>query len=109
VQARLRPRPVARRARHDADLARGIVAPGRGYALDMTLRRYRERSPAGRSPEPPGRQRTDQPRGASAEALRSAVQHHEASSDHHDFRLDFDDVLAPRAAPNGPSINPKNK
>jgi|SoiMethySBSTD1v2_1073268.scaffolds.fasta_scaffold438207_3 hypothetical protein len=75
----------------------------------MTLRRYRERSPAGRSPEPPGRQRTDQPRGASAEALRSAVQHHEASSDHHDFRLDFDDVLAPRAAPNGPSINPKNK
>ncbi|MGY4651454.1 hypothetical protein [Mycobacterium sp. URHB0021] len=54
----------------------------------MTLGRYRERTPAGRSPEPPGRQRTGQRRGAPAE-----VQHHEASSDHHDFRLEFDGVL----------------
>jgi DNA polymerase Ligase (LigD) len=38
---------VGGRARYDADLARGIDAAGRGYAPGTTLRRYREKRPAG--------------------------------------------------------------
>ncbi|RDH75521.1 DNA ligase [Mycolicibacterium moriokaense] len=70
----------------------------------MALDTYRDKRPAGRSPEP---------RGRSAKRRRSAphfvVQHHAASTEHYDFRLEIDGVLASWAVPKGPSVNPKDK
>ena len=51
VQARVRSRPLAGRERHDPGLAQRIDAACRGYARSMSFSRYREKRPAGRSPE----------------------------------------------------------
>ena len=53
----------------------------------MALREYREKRPAGHSPEPCGRQRKRRRRRG---APRFVIQHHAASSDHYDFRLGKD-------------------
>ena len=71
----------------------------------MTLREYHAKRPAGRSPEPSGRSRKSR-RGA---APHFVVQHHAASTDHYDFRLEIDGVLVSWAIPKGPSVNPKDK
>lgn len=71
----------------------------------MTLEKYREKRPAGRSPEPRGRSHRKR-RGSGPHFV---VQHHAASTDHYDFRLEIDGVLASWAVPKGPSINPKDK
>lgn len=71
----------------------------------MSLSRYREKRQAGRSPEPRGRARKRR----SGSAPRFVVQHHAASTDHYDFRLEIDGVLTSWAVPKGPSINPKEK
>jgi DNA ligase D-like protein (predicted 3'-phosphoesterase) len=71
----------------------------------MTLEKYREKRPAGRGPEPRGRSHRKR-RGSGPHFV---VQHHAASTDHYDFRLEIDGVLASWAVPKGPSINPKDK
>lgn len=82
-----------------------FVVHGSGYALDMSLARYRNTRGSGRSPEPRGRQPGKRDRG-SAGAPHFVIQHHAASTDHYDFRLEIDGVLASWAIPKGPSMSP---
>ena len=70
----------------------------------MTLEKYREKRRSGRSPEPRGRRRA-----ASRKQPHFVIQHHAASTDHYDFRLEIDGVLVSWAVPKGPSTNPKDK
>ena len=79
-------------------------ARGGGYPLGMTLKEYRRRRASGRSPEPRGRRR-----GRSRKSPRFVIQHHAATTDHYDVRLEIDGVLVSWAVPKGPSINPKDK
>ncbi|MFX0577918.1 DNA polymerase ligase N-terminal domain-containing protein [Nocardia nepalensis] len=69
----------------------------------MSLAEYRKKR-SGHSPEPRGRRR----RGA-RRAPHFVIQHHAASTDHYDFRLEIDGVLVSWAVPKGPSTNPKDK
>jgi DNA ligase D-like protein (predicted 3'-phosphoesterase) len=69
----------------------------------MTLKEYRNKRRSGRSPEPRGRRRR------SRKQPRFVIQHHAASTDHYDFRLEIDGVLVSWAVPKGPSTNPKDK
>jgi len=71
----------------------------------MALKEYRGKRRSGRSPEPAGRTR----RRGQRKAPRFVIQHHAASTDHYDFRLEIDGVLASWAVPKGPSTNPKDK
>lgn len=68
------------------------------------LRKYRDR----RSFD-----RTDEPSGVDVRAPGDApifvVQHHDASSEHWDVRLEVDGVLASWAVPKGPSTDPREK
>ena len=55
---------------------------------------------------------TDEPIGKKekiAKKLRFVVQHHIASKDHYDFRLEWNGTLKSWAVPKGPSYNPKDK
>lgn len=70
----------------------------------MTLEKYREMRWSGRSPEPRGRRRR-----WSSKQPHFVIQHHAASTDLYDFRLEIDGVLVSWALPKGPSTNPKDK
>lgn len=78
---------------------------GRGYFPDMALTEYRQKRRSGRSSEPRGRRSTRQRR----KEPHFVIQHHAARTDHYDFRLEIDGVLASWAIPKGPSTNPKDK
>ena len=57
-------------------------------------------------------EKTTEPEGiqvSSDEQLRFVVQHHIASRDHFDFRLEWNGALLSWAVPKGPSYNPKEK
>lgn len=71
----------------------------------MALNEYRRRRRSGKSPEPRGRQQ----RQKNPDEPRFVIQHHAARSDHYDFRLEINGVLASWAIPKGPSTNPQDK
>ena len=73
----------------------------------MTLKEYRSKRQSGKSPEPSGRRRRGGRR--SRKAPHFVIQHHAATTDHYDFRLEIDGVLVSWAVPKGPSTNPKDK
>ena len=62
---------------------------------------------SGLSPEPRGR-RGRKRRGRGTEPL-FVIEHHAAGSEHYDFRLEIDGVLASWAIPRGPSTNPRDR
>lgn len=70
---------------------------------DHGLQTYREKRNLARSGEPAGRRRRP------AKRPRFVIQHHLASTDHYDFRLEVDGVLKSWAVPKGPSTNPKER
>lgn len=70
----------------------------------MALAEYRNKRRSGRSPEPGGGRRR-----SSRGRPRFVIQHHAASTDHYDFRLEIEGVLVSWAVPKGPSTNPKDK
>lgn len=64
---------------------------------------YRGKRRTGRTPEPFDDSTAD------TDGRRFVIQHHDASSDHYDFRLEHDGVLLSWAVPKGPSTDPRDK
>ncbi len=69
----------------------------------MSLDKYNEKRNFKKTREPKGKKENPHKR------LKFCVQHHLASHDHYDFRLELDGVLKSFAVPKGPSYNPKDK
>ncbi len=71
--------------------------------MNRQLSEYNQKRNFGRTTEPEGITVN------SEEQLRFVVQHHIASKDHFDFRLEWNGTLLSWAVPKGPSFNPKEK
>lgn len=71
---------------------------------DKRLRKYQDKRDFRRTSEPDGARVP--PAGA---APRFVIQHHDASTEHYDFRLEADGVLLSWAVPKGPSTDPSDK
>ena len=69
----------------------------------MSLKKYNEKRNFQKTKEPVGK------KSKSNKKLKFCVQHHMASHDHYDFRLEMDGVLKSWAIPKGPSYNPQDK
>jgi DNA ligase D-like protein (predicted 3'-phosphoesterase) len=69
---------------------------------DRELHEYQRKRDFERTPEPQGG------RGQGPQPI-FVIQHHAASSDHYDFRLEVDGVLKSWAVPKGPSVDPAEK
>ncbi len=67
------------------------------------LKKYQEKRDFNKTKEPKGKQKNSKGK------LCFVVQHHLASKDHFDFRLEYNGVLKSWAVPKGPSYNPKDK
>lgn len=68
------------------------------------LDRYRGKRDFDRTGEPSGRARR-----RDARDPRFVIQHHLATADHYDFRLEIDGVLVSWAVPKGPSTDPRER
>jgi bifunctional non-homologous end joining protein LigD len=76
----------------------------------VPLDRYRQKRDFGKSPEPPGTERTRARRAAKRpKKLFFCVQKHLASHLHYDLRLEHGGVLLSWAVPKGPSLDPREK
>jgi DNA ligase D-like protein (predicted 3'-phosphoesterase) len=69
---------------------------------DRELHDYQRKRDFDRTPEPQGGRSTG------ADPI-FVIQHHLASGDHYDFRLEVDGVLKSWAVPKGPSVDPADK
>jgi DNA ligase D-like protein (predicted 3'-phosphoesterase) len=76
-----------------------------GGADDDDLARYRSKRDFERTDEPSA----GRPGGDAVEGNRFVVQHHDASTEHYDLRLEHDGVLLSWAVPKGPSTDPRDK
>lgn len=71
---------------------------------DDPLAEYRARRDFARTDEPEGKGEASR-----AEAPVFVIQHHDASTEHWDLRLEIDGVLVSWAVPKGPSTDPREK
>jgi bifunctional non-homologous end joining protein LigD len=71
--------------------------------MDVRLNEYNSRRNFDKSPEPEGAVNQ------SVKELKFVVQHHLATRDHYDFRLEYKGALLSWAVPKGPSFNPTEK
>ncbi len=70
----------------------------------MNLKKYNSKRNFAKTKEPIGQIKKNK-----SKKLKFCVQHHLASRDHYDFRLEWDGVLLSWAVPKGPSYYPKDK
>lgn len=71
--------------------------------MNRSLDKYNEKRDFEKTTEPKGKRK------GSNEKLRFVVQHHRATRDHYDFRLEWKGTLLSWAVPKGPSFNTKDK
>ena len=69
----------------------------------MNLEEYNEKRNFGKTAEPEGKPEI------SGDKLRYVIQHHIASREHYDLRLEWNGRLLSWAVPKGPSLNPQDK
>ena len=70
------------------------------------LKEYKKKRDFEKTDEPRG---GNKPRAPKVKRRKFCVQHHEASRDHYDFRLEYGGVLLSWAVPKGPSFDPEDK
>ena len=71
--------------------------------MSEKLSQYNKKRDFTKTAEPYGRPQKPEKR------LKFAVQHHIASRDHYDLRLEWDGALKSWAVPKGPSFDPRDK
>ncbi len=71
----------------------------------MSLKEYKKKRDFSSTPEPEGQEMQPSP----GKPLAYAIQKHQASHLHYDFRLEWDGVLLSWAVPKGPSLDPSTK
>ena len=97
--------PTGRGARQGRTRRRRTRGDRGVAAMSERLDEYRAKRDFDRTAEPSGS--TEMP--SSEGPPRFVIQHHDASREHYDFRLEADGVLLSWAVPKGPSTDPRDK